>query len=132
MSGGFGHVAIIGAGIAGLACVTTLARASGGTMLEKSLRPGGRIATRRVESPSFNQGAQFATAHGPEFAAVLAGLATRRIATSWPAAGGQGRRLSFRPGMSALSAFMAEHSVIAGAQSRTERHVAFPHRIHER
>ena len=75
MSGSFGHVAVIGAGIAGLACAATLARAGiGVTLFEKSRRPGGRVATRRVEGLSFNHGAQFATAHGPDFAALLAGL----------------------------------------------------------
>jgi renalase len=129
MSGKFGGVAVIGAGIAGLACATTLARAGiGVTLFEKSRRPGGRVATRRVEGLSFNHGAQFATAHGPDFAALLAGLATEGIAATWPAAGGEGRRMSFRPGMSALPAAMAEQAAIAGADLRTARHAAFLHR----
>jgi predicted NAD/FAD-dependent oxidoreductase len=129
MSGSIGHVAVIGAGIAGLACATTLARAGiGVTLFEKSRRPGGRVATRRVEGLSFNHGAQFATAHGPDFAALLAGLATEGIAASWPAAGGEGRRMSFRPGMSALPAAMAEQAGRAGAEVRTGRHAAFLHR----
>jgi predicted NAD/FAD-dependent oxidoreductase len=129
VSGSIGHVAVIGAGIAGLACATTLARAGiGVTLFEKSRRPGGRVATRRVEGLSFNHGAQFATAHGPDFAALLAGLATEGIAASWPAAGGEGRRMSFRPGMSALPAAMAEQAGRAGAEVRTGRHAAFLHR----
>jgi predicted NAD/FAD-dependent oxidoreductase len=129
MSGKFGRVAVIGAGIAGLSCATTLARAGiGVTLFEKSRRPGGRVATRRVEGLSFNHGAQFATAHGPDFAALLAGLATAGIAASWPAAGGEGRRMSFRPGMSALPAAMAEQAAIAGAELRTARQAAFLHR----
>jgi predicted NAD/FAD-dependent oxidoreductase len=129
MTGSIGHVAVIGAGIAGLACATTLARAGiGVTLFEKSRRPGGRVATRRVEGLSFNHGAQFATAHGPDFAALLAGLAAAGIAASWPAAGGEGRRMSFRPGMSALPSSMAEQAAIAGAELRTTRHAAFLHR----
>jgi predicted NAD/FAD-dependent oxidoreductase len=129
MSGSIGHVAVIGAGIAGLVCATTLAQAGiGVTLFEKSRRPGGRVATRRVEGLSFNHGAQFATAHGPDFAALLAGLATEGIAASWPAAGGEGRRMSFRPGMSALPTAMAEQAAIAGADLRTARHAAFLHR----
>jgi renalase len=123
------RVAVIGAGIAGLACAIALAQAGiGVTLLEKSRRPGGRVATRRVEGVSFNHGAQFATARGPDFAGLLAGLATRGIAASWPAAGGEGRRMSFRPGMSALPAAMAEQAGIAGADLRTGRHAAFLHR----
>jgi predicted NAD/FAD-dependent oxidoreductase len=122
-------MAVIGGGVAGLACATMLARAGVAvTLLEKSRRPGGRVATRRVEGLSFNHGAQFAAAHGPDFAVLLAELATRGIAASWPAAGGDGRRMSFRPGMSALPAFMAEQAAMAGAELRTERHAAFLHR----
>jgi renalase len=129
MSGSIGHVAVIGAGIAGLACATALARVGiGVTMFEKSRRPGGRVATRPVDGLSFNHGAQFATAHGPDFAALLAGLAAAGIAASWPAAGGEGRRMSFRPGMSALPAAMAEQAGSAGAELRTARHAAFLHR----
>ncbi len=129
MTGDIGHVAVIGAGIAGLACATTLARAGVGvTLLEKSRRPGGRVATRRVEGLAFNHGAQFATAHGPDFTALLAGLVTQGIAASWPTAGGEGRRMSFLPGMSALPASMAEQAEIAGAELRTGRHAAFLHR----
>lgn len=129
MSSSMGRVAVIGAGIAGLACATTLAQACIAVMLlEKSRRPGGRVATRRVEGLSFNHGAQFARAHGPDFAALLAGLATRGIAASWPAAGGEGRRMSFRPGMSALPAAMAEQAGAAGADLRTGRQAAFLHR----
>jgi predicted NAD/FAD-dependent oxidoreductase len=128
-----GCVAVIGAGIAGLACATTLARAGiGVTLLEKSRRPGGRVATRRVEGLSFNHGAQFAAAHGPDFAALLSELAAQGIASSWPAAGGDGRRMSFSPGMSALPAAMAEQARMAGVVLRTERHAAFLHRTHDR
>jgi predicted NAD/FAD-dependent oxidoreductase len=129
MSGSVGNVAVIGAGIAGLACATMLARAGiAVTLFEKSRRPGGRVATRRVQGLSFNHGAQFATAHGPDFAALLAALATEGIAASWPAAGGEGRRMSFLPGMSALPTAMAEQAAIAGAVLRTARHAAFLHR----
>ena len=88
MTGRIRQVAVIGAGIAGLACTTTLAQAGiGVTLLEKARRPGGRVATRRVDGLSFNHGAQFATAHGSDFAGLLAGLATQghrcKLASSW-------------------------------------------------
>jgi len=120
------RVAVVGAGVAGLACATVLARAGIGVMLlEKARRPGGRVATRRVEGLAFNHGAQFAAARGPEFAALRADLAARGIATSWPAAGGEGRRMSCHPGMSALPAAMAAQAAMAGADLHTERQAAF-------
>lgn len=55
MSGNVCHVSLIGAGIAGIACATTLVRAGiTVTLLEKSRRPGGRVATRRMAGLSFN------------------------------------------------------------------------------
>ncbi len=120
--------AIIGAGIAGLACATSLAQAGiAVTLFEKSRRPGGRVATRRVEGLSFNHGAQFAAARGPDFAALLTELTTSGTAAPWPAAGHEGR-ISFIPGMSALPAAMADHAAKLGTQTNTERHAAFLHR----
>lgn len=69
-------VAIIGAGLAGLACAKTLA-AHGvpALLIDKGRGPGGRLATRRVEADdatfSFDHGAQYLTARGPMFAATL-------------------------------------------------------------
>lgn len=69
-------VAIIGAGLAGLACAKSLA-AHGVEMrlLDKGRGSGGRLATRRVEldgvTISFDQGAQYLTARGALFAATL-------------------------------------------------------------
>jgi predicted NAD/FAD-dependent oxidoreductase len=73
MSGGIGHVAVIGAGIAGLACATTLARAGiGVTLFEKSRRPGGRVATRRVEGLSGPFGAVLIALPGHQAASLIA------------------------------------------------------------
>jgi hypothetical protein len=117
---------VVGAGVAGLACATELARAGVAViLLEKSRRPGGRVATRRVEGVAFNHGAQFASAHGPDFAALLAELETAGRAAPWLAAGG---RISFIPGMSALPAAMAERAQSLGARFLTDRHAAFLHK----
>ena len=59
------NVTVIGAGIAGLACATALAQAGlNVTLLDKGRRPGGRVATRRIDNTTFNHGAQFASARG--------------------------------------------------------------------
>lgn len=128
MTSGVRSVAIVGAGIAGLACATELARAGVAvTLIEKARRPGGRVATRRVEGVAFNHGAQFATARGPGFGALLAGLQGAGVAAPWIAAGADGRRMTFVPGMSALPATMADQAVGLGVALQTGRHAAFLH-----
>ena len=73
-----GRIAVVGAGIAGIACARRLQ--DGGRdveLFEKSRGVGGRVATRRVSfgdlASSFDHGAQFLTARGDDFRA-----ATRR------------------------------------------------------
>jgi predicted NAD/FAD-dependent oxidoreductase len=54
------RVAVIGAGIAGLTCGSALARAGFDVELfDKDERPGGRLATHRVDSLRFDYGAPF-------------------------------------------------------------------------
>jgi len=125
MTARVGAAAIIGAGIAGLACAGELARAGVSvTIFEKGRRVGGRVATRRAEGVLFNHGAQFATARGPGFSELLADLEIRRRAAPWTAAGRDGRRIAFLPGMSALPAAMAERAAALGVRIVTERHAA--------
>jgi renalase len=83
---------IIGGGMAGLACATTLAATGAGVIvLDKGRGPGGRMAARRVEiagaSVSFDHGAQYFTARDPAFRDVVAGWEAAGIAARWPAAG---------------------------------------------
>lgn len=79
-----GHpIAIIGAGISGLACARALADAGHPVVIfEKSRGPGGRMSTRRTESGvAFDHGAQYFTARDPDFrAATSAWLATGAVA----------------------------------------------------
>jgi len=98
-------VAIIGAGLAGLAAARALAAAGFASRLfDKGRAPGGRLATRRVTHAGvehrFDHGAQYLRAEGAPFAALLdeAGCA------AWPDAI---RRVA-RPGMSALGRHMAK------------------------
>lgn len=98
-------VAIIGAGMAGLACAGAL-RAAGldVTVFDKGRRAGGRIATRRLDGMSFDHGTSGVTAHAPAFAAALDGMAAAGTAAPWPA-GGPGSWTGV-PGMSAVAQHM--------------------------
>ena len=64
------RIAIVGAGLAGLSCAQAL-RAGGADvqLFDKGRGVGGRMATRRVDTPlgpaTFDHGAQFLTAHDP-------------------------------------------------------------------
>jgi renalase len=81
-------VAIVGAGVAGLACARGLAEAGHAVMLfDKGRGPGGRLSTRRVETPlgeaRFDHGAQFITARDAGFAACLTQLEAGGFAARW-------------------------------------------------
>jgi renalase len=66
------HVAIIGAGMAGVTCARTLVKAGHQvTLIEKSRGPGGRMATRRSDFGGFDHGAQFFTVRDPRFQKAL-------------------------------------------------------------
>ena len=73
------RVAVIGAGLAGLACARTLADHNVDVvLLDKGRSPGGRLATRRISLHTFDLGAQYFTARDPRF---------RRHVQSWLEAG---------------------------------------------
>lgn len=117
-----GRYAVLGAGIAGLACALKLARAGRSvTVFDKGRRPGGRVATRRMGGASFNHGAQFASAHGACFASVLDALAAEGTVAEWPQPG----RYVGVPGMSALAGALEAQARAAGAVFHYERHAAF-------
>ena len=66
------HIAVVGAGIAGIACARTLIQAGHQvTVFEKSRGTGGRMATRRTEFGSFDHGTQYFTVRDPRFVKVL-------------------------------------------------------------
>jgi predicted NAD/FAD-dependent oxidoreductase len=69
-------VAIVGAGLAGLACAKSLAaREVQAVLFDKGRAPGGRMATRRIEHEghafAFDHGAQYVTARGELFRGAL-------------------------------------------------------------
>ncbi|MGH8251075.1 MAG: NAD(P)-binding protein [Steroidobacteraceae bacterium] len=77
-------IAVIGAGLARLACARRLAEVGLHPQVFDAQRsPGGRLATRRFESAGFDHGAQYLTVSDARFrrvieAAHLAGAAARR------------------------------------------------------
>lgn len=73
------HIAIIGAGISGLACARQLqSQGHAVTVIEKNHEVGGRIATQDTELGGFDYGAQFFTSLSDEF---------KKEVSSWREAG---------------------------------------------
>jgi renalase len=67
------HIAVIGAGLAGLACARTLVQAGHEvTVFEQSERVGGRMACFETPFGTFDHGAQYFTVRDPRFAQALA------------------------------------------------------------
>jgi predicted NAD/FAD-dependent oxidoreductase len=117
-------VAIIGAGIAGLACARAL-RAHGiaTEVFERGRAAGGRCATRRTDHGAFDHGAQSFTAGNPSFAQWLSGLPAGSVERWQPrladidSRGTRPRRDSEEryvalPGMSALARVLAPEDTL--------------------
>ena len=78
------RVAIIGAGMAGLAAARLLREAGAScTIFDKSRGLGGRMATRRTGEFSFDHGAQYFTARGPRFRALVDDWSAAGHAAAW-------------------------------------------------
>lgn len=76
----------MGAGIAGLACASALARAGVRVLvLERARGTGGRCATRRVDGQPVDHGLPFLHGRGPAFVGELRALAAAAAASAdWP------------------------------------------------
>ncbi len=111
--------AIIGAGMAGLACADALKDAGHHVALfDKGRGPGGRMSTRRMETPlgdvAFDHGAQYFTARDPEFRRLTDAWCAAKVVLPWPAAGDDA--WVGIPGMNAPVRHMAaSHSVAWGS-----------------
>lgn len=100
-------VAVIGSGLAGLACARRLARAGlAPVIFDKGRGPGGRVATRRADGLQFDHGAQHVTARDPGFAALLDDLVAAGAAAVWQDGSGR-QRIVGQPGMNALAKALA-------------------------
>lgn len=77
-------IAIVGGGIAGLACARVLAeRGHAVTVFDKGRKAGGRLSTRRFEGLAFDHGAQYFTARDPDFVAQLDQLVAAGHVQPW-------------------------------------------------
>ncbi len=77
------RVVIVGAGAAGLIAAGRLRGSWDVVVVDKGRGVGGRMATRRIGDATFDHGAQFITAHTPEFAAVVAGWEAAGVVRRW-------------------------------------------------
>lgn len=106
-------IAIVGAGLAGIACARRLRSAGLPVRLfDKGSAPGGRIATRRREDSSFDHGAQYWTVREPAFEAAVEEAAQQGSAgrwnPRWPGGEQEARTLWVGvPGMAAMPAALA-------------------------
>ena len=94
-------VAVIGAGMAGLAAARTLA-AGGHTVqvFDKGRGIGGRLSTRRTQWGAFDHGAQYATVRDPAFSQYVAELHDKGVVHVWDSV--RDGAIIGKPGMSAL------------------------------
>lgn len=120
------QIAIIGAGVAGLACARILVHAGHRvTVFERGDLPGGRVATMRTEVGGFDHGAQYLTTRHPAFIEQTAAWSAAGIVEPWPVevhslaavateqparvpSSGRTLRWVGVPGMSAIAANMAD------------------------
>ena len=110
-------IAVIGAGMAGLAAATALTRGGEDVRLfDKGRGPGGRMATRRVKlgeaEIAFDHGAQYFTARSPEFRDVVDSWMRAGTAAEW----GEGRYVGTPAMNSVIRAMAAPLEVTWGAQ----------------
>ena len=81
------QVAVIGAGVAGLACAGRLADAGVPVrLLDKARGPGGRLSTRRGGDWQADIGAQYFTARDPDFRAAVGRWEQAGVIAPWDAA----------------------------------------------
>jgi renalase len=113
------HVAIIGAGIAGLAAAHRLWQSGPQvTLFEKSRGVGGRMATRRINELHFDHGAQYFTANGSRFRAMAEQWKAEGHADEWFDGAFVGL-----PGMTAPArALAAGHAIVSGCQIARVQH----------
>ena len=80
------HLAVIGAGIAGLSCARVLQAAGCAvTVYEKSRGPAGRMSTRKTGTWQCDHGARFFTASDALFQREVANWQQAGLAALWPA-----------------------------------------------
>ncbi|MFT4976407.1 MAG: renalase [Myxococcota bacterium] len=120
------QVAIIGAGMAGLACAQALTAAGRAVQIfEKSRGPGGRMSTRRSGPRRYDHGAQYFTARDPGFGRVVARWEAEGLVAAW-----EGRLATLRRGQ--LTPHIAKHPRYVGVprMSALTRHLCMDLPLH--
>jgi predicted NAD/FAD-dependent oxidoreductase len=77
------RIAIVGAGIAGIACARALGPAYEVVVLDRGKVPGGRLASRRFDGRYVDMGASYFTVRDDGFRAVVQDWADRGLARPW-------------------------------------------------
>ena len=78
------RVALVGAGLSGLACAARLVTAGHEVVIfEKSRGPSGRMSTRRGDDWQCDHGAQYFTARSPDFQAEVERWVAAGVAAEW-------------------------------------------------
>ena len=130
-------VIIVGAGLAGLMAARTLQeRGIRPVVLEKTRRPGGRMATREIDGGLADHGAQFFTVRDPAFKAAVDRWVEEGLVFEWSRGWSDGSlantgdghpRYAVKDGMNALPAYLARGLDVRGnvslvAVRRTDDH----------
>jgi len=114
---GANRTAVIGAGLAGLACARTLRTAGRSPVVyERSRGVGGRCATRRVQGQPVDHGAAFLHGTNETFLAEVGGLPGVTVLAGWP------RTIEGEGAPCSPKAFLAQERRLAYADGLT----AFP------
>jgi renalase len=112
--------AVIGAGIAGLACARKLAESGARvTVFERAETPGGRAATHITESGPFDSGAQYFTASRDRFVSVVRRWQADGVVAHWT-----GRIVAFTNGLTEDKTESAERFVAVPGMRRLGVHLA--------
>jgi predicted NAD/FAD-dependent oxidoreductase len=92
-------IAVVGAGIAGLALARSLHDIADVTVFEKSRGVGGRMATRRAGAVGFDHGAQYFTVRDDAFRRMLEPAIGKALCKPGPAQSGRARKRLRASGM---------------------------------
>ncbi|MFO3705032.1 NAD(P)/FAD-dependent oxidoreductase [Xanthomonas codiaei] len=112
------RVAIIGAGLAGLACADALQKTGiDVTVYEGADVVGGRMHTRTGQGWQCDDGAQYFTARDPGFAAVVERWIADGVAARWPARVASWDGAVMRHSQSALARFVGTPDMAAPARA---------------
>ena len=110
------EVAVVGAGMAGIACARALADAGRDVLvLDKGRGLGGRMASRRTERGPLDHGAPWLAARTAAFAAVVEGMVAAGGAAPWTGPDGRSLHVGL-PGMSGALRGLAD------GMERRQRH----------